>query len=65
MAPQIIFGCLTGGKAYCIGWNYDHYPQEEITLIEANVSQVMSEIISVSFGCDATVILTGLLSVWN
>lgn len=65
MALQIIFGCPTGGRAYCIGWNYDHYPQEEITLIEANVSQVMSELISASFGRGATVSLTGLHSVWN
>lgn len=65
MDPQIIFGCPTGGRAYCIEWNYYYYPQEEITLIEANVSQVMSELISVSFGRDATVSLTGLHSVWN
>lgn len=65
MDPQIIFGCPTGGRAYCIEWNYYHYLQEEITLIEANVSQVMSELISVSFGRDATVSLTGLHSVWN
>lgn len=65
MAQQLIFGGPTGGSTYGIGWNYDHYPQEELTKIEADVLQVMSRVVPVSFRCVATATFTALHSVWN
>lgn len=56
MAQQLIFGCPTGGSAYCIGWNYDHYPQgNDAWCLASDVSGC-----SVSFRCGATAAFTDL-----